>query len=344
MVALFTALFVATSMLTAGVRRYALARLVDVPNARSSHTVATPRGGGIALVITSLLALAVLAAIGVLDWRETWAFLGGGALVAALGFADDHRDLPAKWRLAGQFLAAIWIVGLLGGAPPIEAFGVALGGGALGYILAVLYLVWLCNLFNFMDGIDGIAGAETVTVCVGAAIATYIAQPASELWILPLILAGAALGFLLWNWPPAKIFMGDVGAAFIGLLMGAFAIAAGHAMPRLFWCWTILLGAFIVDATITLFARIARGERFYEAHRSHAYQHAAVRAGGHLPVTLAVAAINVFWLLPWAVLVALGRIDGALATAIAYVPLILVVVAFKAGRQFEPSFSRSPKG
>jgi len=117
--------------------------------------------------------------------------------------------------------------------------------------------------------------------------------------------------------------------------MGAFAIDAGRTTSQLFWCWMILLGVFIVDATITLFFRIARGERFYEAHRSHAYQHAAVRVGGHLPVTLAVAAINVGWLFPLSLVTALGYIDGRAATAIAYAPLALAVIALKGGRRVQ---------
>ena len=190
----------------------------------------------------------------------------------------------------------------------------------------------MLNLTNFMDGIDGIAGLETVTVCVCAVLLNKIAAPDKDLWAAPLILASAALGFLVWNWPPAKIFMGDAGSGFLGLMMAALSLQAGWVDAKLFWGWLILLGVFVVDATVTLLYRIMNGERFYEAHRNHAYQHAADRRGAHLPVTLAVGSINLCWLLPMASVVAVGWLDGLLGVLIAYAPLVAIAVQLKAGR------------
>jgi len=149
-----------------------------------------------------------------------------------------------------------------------------------------------------MDGIDGIAGMEVVTVCLSAGVLSEVAAPAAHLWVAPAVLASTTLGFLVWNWPPAKIFMGDAGSGFLGLTLAVLSLQAARVDNRLLWSWLILLGVFVVDATITLIRRLGQGERIHQAHRSHAYQHAAVYRGAHLPVTIAVGAINVCWLFP----------------------------------------------
>jgi len=141
----------------------------------------------------------------------------------------------------------------------------------------------------------------------------------------------AVAGFLLWNFPPAKIFMGDAGSGFLGITLGLFSIQAAHIAPQFFYSWLILLGVFIVDATWTLIRRFLRGEKVYEAHRSHAYQFASRQYLSHKTVTLAVAAINTCWLLPIALWVGLGNLNGLLGLMIAYLPLWLLAVHFKAG-------------
>lgn len=317
---------------TALLRRYAIARrILDVPNDRSSHTVPTPRGGGVAIVVAFIGSLALLWGSHVLDWRVACALTGAGALIALVGFLDDHRHVAARWRLLAHFLAAIWALACLGGLPPVAALGGSADLGWGGNLLAVVALVWLLNLYNFMDGIDGIAGVEAVTVCVGA-VALYVTSSApSSDWVLPAALAAATLGFLVWNFPPAKIFMGDAGSGFLGLMLGALAIRGAALHPAWLWSWIILLGVFVVDATVTLLRRLARRERVYEAHRSHAYQSASRRIGSHRPVTLAVGAINLCWLLPLALLVGTARLDGLLGTLIAYAPLLWLTWRYDAG-------------
>jgi Fuc2NAc and GlcNAc transferase len=212
-------------------------------------------------------------------------------------------------------------------------FGHTLAAGWFADVLVALYLVWLLNLYNFMDGIDGIAGVEAVSVSLGAAVLVYLATDSSSAVdiSLPLLLAGAVAGFLVWNFPPARIFMGDAGSGFLGITIGILSLHAGALAPPLLWSWLILLGVFVVDATFTLLRRLLRGERVYQAHRSHAYQRAARRCGRHLPVTLAVAAINMFWLLPVAACVATGRLDGAAGLLIAYAPLVGAAARLGAG-------------
>ena len=325
------AILILSLVLTAGLRRYALARsVIDVPNARSSHTVPTPRGGGVAIVLTFLLAMVGLIPSGVEQISTLLALGGGGALIAVIGFMDDHGHIAARWRLLGHFAAAAWMLGWLGGLPPLAMFGWTLDMGWLGGLLAAVYLVWLLNLYNFMDGIDGIASVEAITACLGAAWLYWLSGLGATA-VLPLLLAAAVAGFLYWNFPPAKIFMGDAGSGFIGIVLGGLSLQAAWVSPPMFWCWLILLGVFIVDATYTLVRRLLRGDKVYEAHRSHAYQFASRAYGKHLPVTVAVAALNVCWLLPVAYCVARLGLDGALGVVLAYIPLIVLAVRFRAG-------------
>ena len=338
LVALTVVVFLAAWWLTGRIRRYALSqRLLDIPNVRSSHAVATPRGGGMAIVLAVLVALPIASALGLLAWPLVSGLVGGGALVAVVGFVDDHRHIAPRWRLLGHVVAAVWVLSWVGGLPPLRLEGFALDLGWVGHGLAALYLVWLLNLTNFMDGIDGLAGVETITVCLSDVLLYVLAgPPGSTPWVAPLVLASATMGFLVWNWPPARIFMGDAGSGFLGLMLGALSLQAAWAAPATFWSWIILLGVFIVDATVTLTVRVIGGERFYEAHRSHAYQHAAKRRGAHRPVTLAVGAINFCWLLPIAVLVALGWFNGPVGVLVAYAPLVATALWLRAGRRTAP--------
>lgn len=318
-------------LLTGAVRRYALARsLLDVPTARSSHAVPTPRGGGLAIVLAFLGSLPMLVLKDVLSWSTMWALLGGGALIAALGFLDDHGHVAARWRLLGHFFAAGWVLLWLGGLPPLRLGEATLELGWMGHGLALIGLVWLLNLYNFMDGIDGIAAVEAICVCFGGALLYVLVGYPTQAWT-PLGLALAVLGFLYWNFPPARIFMGDTGSGFLGLVLGIQALQAAWLVSELFWAWLILLGIFVVDATLTLLVRLLKRERVYEAHRSHAYQSASRHFGRHLPVTLAVAVLNLFWLLPMAICTALGYVNGVVAVILAYSPLAGLAWCYRAG-------------
>ncbi|VVN15731.1 putative undecaprenyl-phosphate N-acetylglucosaminyl 1-phosphate transferase [Pseudomonas fluorescens] len=337
---LVAAVAVLSLVLTAVLRRYAISRsIIDIPNARSSHSIPTPRGGGVAIVIAFLIALPILGFSGLVPWLHLIGIGGAGALVAVVGFMDDHGHIAARWRLLGHFSAALWALFWIGGFPPLVVFGLSLDLHWFGHILAAVYLVWLLNLYNFMDGIDGIASVEALCVCLSACLLYWITGVPALIWG-PLILAMAVLGFLYWNFPPARIFMGDAGSGFLGVALGVLSLQAAWQSSQLFWGWLILLGAFIVDATFTLLRRLIRGDKVYEAHRSHAYQFASRQFGKHLPVTLAVAAINLFWLLPIAYCVAVWGLDGALGLVVAYVPLIILAVKFHAG-QLERAVSTS---
>lgn len=321
-----------TWLMTAGLRKYALARsIIDIPNARSSHSVPTPRGGGIAIVFGFLLSIPFFAYYGLLDWNLTYALLGSGAGIAILGFMDDHGHIAARWRLLGHFGGALWVIFWVGQLPSLEFFNYRVDFQWAGYLFALFYLVWLLNLYNFMDGIDGLASVEAVFVCCGGALLYLLAGQPEYIWG-PIILACATLGFLFWNFPPAKIFMGDAGSGFLGITLGGLSLQAAGVAGELFFGWLILLGVFIVDATVTLMRRLLRGDKVYEAHRSHGYQFASRLYGKHLPVTLAVLVINLVWLLPLACLAALGGVDGSAALVVAYIPLVFLALKFRAGQ------------
>ncbi|MDD1019782.1 glycosyltransferase family 4 protein [Pseudomonas sp. TNT2022 ID1048] len=318
-------------LLTWVLRRYALARsLMDIPNNRSSHSVPTPRGGGVAIVLSFLVASPLLTFLVDVPWSYIWALWGAGALIAVIGFLDDHGHIAARWRLLAHFSASIWALAWLGGLPPVKLLGVDFNLSWIGHFFAVFYLVWMLNLYNFMDGIDGIASVQAVSACLGACVIYWLSGDVSLIW-MPLLLAVAVLGFLYWNFPPARIFMGDAGSGFLGLILGLFSLQAAWTSSRFLWVWLILLGVFIVDSTFTLARRLLRGDKVYEAHRSHAYQFASRQFGRHLPVTLAVMAINVFWLLPIAMCVGLFDLDGSMGMVLAYVPLVLLAIRFHAG-------------
>lgn len=327
-----TFVFVITFGLCWLLLRYAVAlNLIDVPNQRSSHLVPKARGGGVAFALTFLASLLVLVTNADVDNHLLIAVLGAGTVVAILGFLDDFTDVSIRWRLLGHFSSAAWALYWLGGLPPLLVFGYAFDLGVIGHVLAAVYIVWLLNLYNFMDGIDGIASVEAICVCLGGAL-LYVLLGAANLALVPVLLAAAVAGFLCWNFPPAHIFMGDAGSGFLGLILAVLSLQAAWFKAELLWSWVILLGVFVVDATFTLLRRLLRGDKVYEAHRSHAYQYASRQFAAHRPVTLAVMLINLVWLLPMALLVGLGYVDGLLGVVIAYLPLVLLAVKFKAGQ------------
>ena len=316
---------------TAGMRRIALRRqMLDIPNARSSHVRPTPRGGGVAIVIVSLIGFSLWALMaGTPDaHRLWWAVVPPAAAVAGVGFRDDLRPVPVIPRLLTHLGAGCWLVVGLGGLPALPVGQVAVDLGWAGHLLAVVAVAWILNLYNFMDGIDGIAGSQAVFLALGSAALGGHAFPA---YLPLLVLAGACAGFLMLNLPPARIFMGDAGSGFLGFTLAALLLARHGSAPGSVWVGLILLGVFLVDATVTLARRLARGESPKQAHRSHAYQRLARRWGGHRPVTLGVIAINLIWLWPMACL-AWHQPDWALPVcALALAPLVVVCLWAGAG-------------
>lgn len=303
--------------------------LIDKPNPRSSHAVPTPRGGGAAIVLSSLAVMGIMAADGIVGLRLFVALFGGGLAVATTGFLDDYRTLSPRTRLAIHLVAAAWAVYW------VESGDTVLLGGhfdlqkVLGGIVSTVGIAFFLNIFNFMDGIDGIAASEALLVCGSAAfLGGYLGG--FGLAAVALVLAAAAAGFLVWNWPPARIFMGDVGSGYIGFVLGVLALYGTQFGVEKIWTWLILGAIFVVDPMITLMRRLWRREAVATAHRMHAYQHAAGRFG-HARVTAAVIIIDLAWLLPLAVVTVLRPDYGLPIAFFAIVPIACLAVVLGAG-------------
>jgi len=324
--------FLASALLTALVRRYLLRRQVlDIPNRRSSHSVPTPRGGGLSIVVVFLLTVLLFMRRGTISTSLGFALIGGGLLVAVGGFLDDYFRVPARLRLLIHFAAAGWALWQLNGTGPLHLGWIIWDLGWVGQLLALVGLVWMINLYNFMDGIDGLAGLEAL--CASASAGLLLAWSGlGGMAESALALAGASAGFLVWNWPPAKIFMGDVGSGFLGFVFGVLAISSANERPWLVWPWLILLSVFIIDSILTLMRRMITRARWYEAHCSHAYQHAARRWNSHLKVTLAIAAVNVAWLFPLALGAYVWPAVGPLFAVVALAPLVYTAFRYDAGQ------------
>jgi len=317
--------------LTAAVRSWAVRnRLLDIPNARSSHLMPTPRGGGVAIVAVVTLASVALATQG--DATALLSITVAGLAVAGVGLLDDRRGLSARFRFSAHALAAGVLLAGTASLGPLNVPG--LGNWPVAqWAFAWLAIVWLVNLFNFMDGIDGIAGMEGAFASAGLAACLLIRPGDTDRSTLAcLAMAGACLGFLKWNWPPARIFMGDAGSGYLGFMLGALAVWCHRESGISLWVPTILLATFVCDATVTLVRRVACGQRWYEAHRSHAYQWLSRRFGRHLPVTLGVLIVNMVWLLPLALAAASRPASGGALAAIAYAPLTALAVWAGAGK------------
>jgi Fuc2NAc and GlcNAc transferase len=277
--------------LTGLTRKYALRKeLLDIPNQRSSHSVPTPRGGGVSIVIIIVLT-SMLAAWRYPDQAGPLLLLSTTSFFyAMLGWLDDHVDLSSLSRFLVQILIAVaavsWLLMTEGRSStvniPVEMLAVA----------AVLWVVWMANLYNFMDGIDGIAAIQALVLSAVAA-AWFGVQGATGIMILTLSVAGASVGFLGWNWSPARIFMGDVGSVALGAFFAALALVGSSLYDIPMTAFIVLYGVFLADATLTLIKRMLRREKWWQAHRSHYYQRAVQSGWSHAQVSLAVLQLNV---------------------------------------------------
>jgi len=306
--------------------------LMQQPNFRSSHDVPTPAGGGVGIALGGLVAalptlvMAPMAALPVV--------LAGG-LLAAIGYADDRQPISAKWRLGAHIALTGGVVASL----PIELIALRTGTPDI-VVLAILTLagaLWV-NLYNFMDGIDGLAGGGAVALLGGGALLAVLGQP--ELVASPLLwwmlgLAAACIGFLAFNWPPARIFMGDAGSTYLGLMTGFFALVTILGGWLSAWQWLILGALFLADSGTTLLHRAIRFERIWEAHRRHGYQILERRFGAHRRVTLLYLGTTILVLLPLAWLAGERPAIASYIVAGTYGVLIAVLLLVGAGRPLE---------
>ncbi len=298
----------ATFWLTGRVLGYLRRRqIMDLPNSRSSHSLPVPRGGGLA--VTPVLALALL----VPSWRldsVPAALLAVGALILlAISWIDDRRGLPPLPRFLAHGLVIAMVLAAIPSGPilplavPVWADRVMVGIGWL----------WFVNLYNFMDGIDGITGVESTSLGLGIAMVATLTGGNDLLAAGGLAVAGVGLGFLLWNWHPAKLFLGDSGSVPLGYVLGGLLVLlALHGQVAAAF---ILPAYYLADATITLTRRALRGEKIWQAHRQHFYQR-AVRGGKRHDQVARIIALGNLALLAAAVLAALGWVWPGLGLAV----------------------------
>lgn len=345
-----------TAMLTNVVRRAAIkSSRLDLPNERSMHAAPVPRGGGLAIVAVFLLLILTVAVLHADMWSFTAVLVCGGLMVAGVGWLDDKAHVSPGIRAAVHLGAATLAAGLV--YQPIDTTtrmsNLALNGCI---VLSAILIAYLVNLYNFMDGLDGLAGSTAAFAGItgGLVLLCVLAPPTMVVFeqlygpkvgelqpvaIASILVGCCSLGFLYQNWPPAKVFMGDVGSGFLGFAFGTLLTASAWIEASLLWTWLILLATFIADATFTLVVRVVTGQRWYEAHRLHAFQKLGIRWGSHKRVTLSFLAVDVLWLLPLA-LISVFRPDlGPFLTAIAYLPLIAVAAVLKAGIKEEQPVS-----
>lgn len=317
--------------LSGSVRRYAIRRsLIDIPNERSSHTVPTPRGGGVAIAIAGIIGIVMLWSRSMVPGWLLAGFCLPGIAIAVVGLVDDVVRLSSLVRFAVHVVACVVGILMIPDAAKVVFSDLHVPEPLLQLVL-VIALVWAVNLFNFMDGIDGLAGIEAVYIA--AAILVLVSVNGESQSGLPAAVVGAAaIGFLAYNWSPARLFMGDVGSGFLGYSLG-FLMLTAVADGLNVWAAITVVGAFVTDATVTLLIRILRGEQAHQAHRSHAYQHLAQYWGSHGKVTVLVMAVNIFWLLPLGFLIQIDLLPGPVTAGLAYIPLILGVVSIGAGRR-----------
>lgn len=317
----------ATWILTGAVRRYAFTKsMLDVPNYRSSHSMPTPRGGGLAIAVTTLGGIAILGAMAGIPSSVAVALSGGGLAVAVTGWIDDRVGVTAGVRGLVHLGAAGWAVYWLGGLQTLQIGWMEVPLGFAGSFLAVVGIIWAINSYNFMDGIDGLAAVEGVTVGLFGGL-LLLSGGEAGLATVAFVAAAASGGFLPWNWAPAKIFMGDAGSGLLGFLLGTLALASEKAGAVPVLVWVLLLAVFVFDSTVTLARRIRRGERWLEAHKSHAYQRAVQAGRSHASVTVAVIGINVaLGIVSWITLRRPALLLPALMTGIAALTWIYLQV------------------
>jgi len=286
--------------------------LLDIPNDRSSHTVPTPRGGGLAIVIVLLLSGVVSLFLPQAPIDVLVCLLLATLAFSLLGWQDDKHDLPASVRFLIQLLIAVFASGwLLWAAVPGYSTSFALLALLL---LSTLWIAWMANLYNFMDGIDGISAVESLIL--GATTSYWFAiSGVASMAIICIAVAGASVGFMRWNWSPAKIFMGDVGSLALGAFFAIIAIIGTTRLDIPLLAFLILYAVYLADSGVTLLHRIIKREKWWQAHRSHFYQRAVQSGFSHAQVSLSVMALNIIFAVLASLLI-MGIINATAASVV----------------------------
>ena len=276
--------FLITLAITWLVRIYAIKKsIVDIPNERSSHTISTPRGGGIAIVLVWMAGLSYLFVKGEIE-TNLFLALSSGMVLFVISLIDDVIDLKPAIRMAAQSVSVATALYFIGGVQSIDFGFFVFNHVWINTFLAFIGLIWFINLFNFLDGIDGYASAETILISL-AFFALF-----TDYFLL--ILVFSTLGFLVWNWQSAKIFMGDVGSTVLGFTLGLLALYYSQKYYISIFTLLIPSALFWFDASLTLFRRWRNNEKLSEAHKKHAYQRLVQSGWSHQKVVVYSIGVN----------------------------------------------------
>lgn len=272
--------------LTYFIRRFALKnKIISIPNKRSLHIVPTPHGGGLAIVISWYIGISILFLYAKIEKNLYFALLSG-VILTLVSLINDLKGLKPIIRLIFHFVTAIIAFIMLGGLRQLVIPGIEMNYMFLIYPFAIIGMVWFINLFNFMDGVDGFASLEAITICLVLFFLTGS--------IINLILLACVLGFLFWNWPKSRIFMGDVGSTQLGFILIVLGIYFHNTYKFSILNWIMLSSPFWFDATLTLFRRWRNSEKLSVAHKKHAYQRIVQAGFSHLKVNIWLIIINLF--------------------------------------------------
>jgi Fuc2NAc and GlcNAc transferase len=296
------------------------------PNFRTLHEAPIPSGGGVIFAFIFLIGVFILWILGLLSDNLLIITGIGGCVATLLGFLDDKNNIKSTKKLAIQIFLSGFALFYLDGGPLLN---IDLIPSLVAIPLSILLLVWAINSYNFMDGIDGMAASGTIFSSGTIVLTMVLTNELSEVTILLLLLAVSVLAFMVFNWPPAKIFMGDSGSVFLGYIFGVLILFTTMHNEVSIWTWIIVFGYFISDTTVTQIARLILVKRWYMAHRSHAYQNVARITNSHRKVTIGVIIYSLIWLLPIAIWSVLEPSMAVLATIIALTPAL--VFSYKNG-------------
>lgn len=313
----------------AGIRKWSEHRqILDIPNERSSHNRPIPRGGGISIVTLSISGLWIIYLIGSSIFRLDWLiyFSLGGLLVSGISLLDDLYSVRNTLRFTIHGVAGILIIWGVGYVSLISfPEEINFNIGSMGLVLTFIYIVGLTNAYNFMDGIDGIAAVQAIIAGVGWVIIGHIYSDPLIL-LLGLLIVTTSTGFLIHNWHPAKIFMGDVGSAFLGFTFATITMIAVKHDPLLLYAGILLVWPFIFDTLYTLFRRMVHKENIFEAHRSHLYQRLVISGWGHRSVTILYGILACSAFIPVGFIVWKNQIWYILTFSIPFLLFIVLIV------------------
>jgi UDP-N-acetylmuramyl pentapeptide phosphotransferase/UDP-N-acetylglucosamine-1-phosphate transferase len=325
----FGCVFLATLVLTGVlVRFFRTHNILDYPNQRSSHSIPTPKGAGIAVIGCVSVSWIIV------TWStpmagDTLVVVFAALFLATVSWFDDIKGLSTLWRFFAQISAVTFVLLIAWSWPKSEfiLFGEKWSVIWAYFAIGIVW-VWFINLFNFMDGVDGISGIETATIGIGVALICLVAGLESILGLFGIILSASALGFLVWNWHPAKIFLGDVGSIPLGFLLGWLLLQLAVSGQ---WATALILPLYYIgDATITLVRRGLLGKKVWHAHNEHFYQQAILRGFSHSKVVCYIFFINVAMII-LAITAALGWVWLSLISAGMIVMWLLFFFSARSG-------------